>query len=105
MLFDPATADFQLEFNVNTGIQQPTIIYINEDLNYPYGNNIQVSPSDSLTWKSSSRNYYEFSTTASTRNGTTVGIKITQKPSNWFYRGFIWLKKKINYWKKRLIHK
>jgi hypothetical protein len=99
MYFD-TSASFQLEFIVNTNIQQPTIVYINEDLNYPHGNDINVSPANSLTWKSTSKNYYEFTTTTSTKNGTTISIRITPKTLNWFYRAWNWLKTKIVFWKK-----
>ena len=56
MFFDPITARFEFIFTVNTDIHQPTIIYINEDLNYPQGCNINVLPVDSLTWSSTDRN-------------------------------------------------
>ncbi|CAF2959971.1 unnamed protein product [Rotaria sp. Silwood2] len=97
MYFEPISCNFVLYFTVNTNIQQPTIIYINEDLNYPNGNVIKVSPADSLTWTSTSRNYYEFSITASTKNGTTINIQITPKTLNWFNRAWNWLKKKISF--------
>ncbi len=79
MVFDPLTTRFQLIFNINRDIQQPTIIYINEELNYPYGCDINVSPVNSLTWNSTNQNYYEFSPVTSTKNGTTVMILITPK--------------------------
>lgn len=82
MSFDPITSRFQLVFNINTTIPQPTIIYINEELNYPHGFDINVSPNDTLTWNSSERNYYEFSPTASTKNGTIITILITAKTLN-----------------------
>ena len=82
MVFDPESAGFRLIYIINTDIRQPTIIYINEDLNYPHGNNINVSPANSLTWTSPSRNYYEFLPTASTKNDTTITIQITPKTLN-----------------------
>ena len=33
MTFDPIAATFQLIFIINTDIRQPTIVYLNEDLN------------------------------------------------------------------------
>ncbi len=69
----------QLIFNIDTDIQQPTIVYINEELNYPNGFNITVSPVDSLTWNSPSRNYYEFLPVASTIDNTIITIFITPK--------------------------
>ncbi|CAF3853837.1 unnamed protein product [Rotaria sp. Silwood1] len=100
MLFEPATSRFQLVFNVKTDIHQPTIIYINEDLNYPYGNDINVSPVNSLTWTCTSRNYYEFLPVASTKNGTTITILITPKTLHWFYQFCNWFKMQICFWRK-----
>ena len=79
MSFDPISSRFQLVFNLNITIQQPTIIYINEELNYPHGFDINVSPNNTLTWNSSERNYYEFSPKTSTKNDTTTTILITAK--------------------------
>ena len=79
MSFDPITSRFQLVFNINTTIQQPTIVYINEELNYPHGFDINVSPNNTLTWNSSEQNYYEFFPTTSTENGSIIIILITTK--------------------------
>ena len=95
MTFDPKTAVFQLSFTINTDIHQPTVVYINEDLNYPQGNNIDVSPASSLTWTSPSRNYYEFLPATSTKNGTSIVIKIVPKTLNWHDRLWIWIQKKL----------
>jgi hypothetical protein len=91
MSFEPSTAIFQLGFVVNTTIQQPTVVYINEDLNYPHGALIRVSPSNALSWTSSSRNYYEFQPTSSISSGTSVTIIITAKPAYWHTRLWFWL--------------
>ncbi|CAF0742966.1 unnamed protein product [Adineta ricciae] len=95
MMFDPKTAVFQLTFIINTDIHQPTVVYINEDLNYPQGNNIDVSPASSLTWTSPTRNYYEFLPATSTKNGTSIVIKIVPKTFNWYDRLQIWIQKQI----------
>jgi hypothetical protein len=107
MSFDPLTSRFQLVFNVNIDIHQPTIVYINEELNYPKGFDINVSPADSLTWNSTSSNYYEFTPTISTKNGTSITIQISQKQLNWLQRTWNslqhtwnWLKSVICFWKK-----
>ena len=99
MTFDPTTSRFQLVFNVNTDIQQPTIVYINEELNYPKGFDVNVSPANSLTWNSTETNYYQFTPAASTKNGTSITIQITQKQFNWIQRAFNWLKSVISFWK------
>jgi endoglycosylceramidase len=100
MIFNPTTARFQLVFTINTDIHQPTIIYINEELNYPQGCDIKVSPVNSLTWNSSNRNYYEFIPGTSTKNDTAITILITPKTLNVFYRFWNWIKVKISFWKK-----
>jgi endoglycosylceramidase len=82
MVFDPITARFRFVFNINTDIHQPTIIYINEQLNYPQGCDINVSPANSLIWNLTERNYYEFTPGNSTKNGTAITILITPKALN-----------------------
>lgn len=104
MAFNPNSSQFQFVFEINTDIHQPTIIYINEDLNYPLGHNINVSPPNSLTWTSTSPNYYEFIPTTSTKNGTIISIEITAKTANWFSKFSHWLLTKIAFWKKQWNH-
>ncbi len=98
MSFDPTTSHFQLVFNINTDIHQSTIIYINEELNYAQGFDINVSPVNSLTWNSTSQNYYDFTPGTSTKNGTVITIQITQKKLNWVRKAWNWLKMKILFW-------
>jgi hypothetical protein len=100
MFFDPTSYHFQFRFTINTDIHQPTIIYLNEDLNYPHGVDITVSPVNSLTWTSTNRNYYEFIPTTSTKSGTTITIQCGPKTLNWAYRAWNWLIKKLSFWKK-----
>ena len=76
MIFNPNTSQFRLQFIINTGIQQPTMVYINEDFNYPQGVRIVVDPKNTLNWKSSTRNYYEFLPTSTVKNGTIITIEI-----------------------------
>jgi hypothetical protein len=99
MAFDPITSHFQLVFNVNTDIHQPTIIYINEELNYPQGFDINVSPVNSLTWNSTERNYYQFIPGTSAKNETAITIQISPKKLNLFSRFWNWLKVKVCFWK------
>lgn len=42
--FDPDTGDFQLTYHANVDIQQPTIIFLNENLYYPNGYDISINP-------------------------------------------------------------
>ena len=97
MFFDPNTYRFQLTFNINTNIQQPTVVFVNEDLTYVAGVNVQVSPASSMTWKSPSRNYYEFLPATSTKNGTVITITITPKSARWPSRFWNWLKKRFSF--------
>ena len=39
--FDPNTSDYQLTYQANIDIAQPTVIYLNEKLYYPNGYNIK----------------------------------------------------------------
>jgi len=100
MVFDATTARFQLVFIINTDIHQPTIIYINEELNYPQGCDINVTPVNSLTWNSTERNYYEFTPGTLTKNDTEVTILITRKTFNIFQRFWNWIKIKVSFWRK-----
>jgi hypothetical protein len=53
-----------------------------------------------LTWNSTEPNYYEFIPAASTKNGTSITIQITQKQLSWIKRAFNWLKSVLYFWKK-----
>ncbi|CAM4966051.1 unnamed protein product [Rotaria socialis] len=79
MSFFPTTNLFELQFIINTDIQQPTVIYLNEDLNYPHGVSIILNPENSLIWASPNHNYYEFVASGSVKNGTTILIQIFAK--------------------------
>jgi hypothetical protein len=97
MSFEPISFHFQLVFNINTDIQQPTIVYINEELNYPHGCDIQISPINALTWNLTNKNYYEFAPVQSTKNNTTITIFITPKTLRWFERVWNWIKMNISF--------
>lgn len=79
MLFAPDTALFRLQFIINTDIPQPTVIYLNEEFNYPQGLNIVIRPDNALSWTSPEKNYYEFLPTSTIKNGTTILIEITPR--------------------------
>ncbi len=83
---------------MNTDIHQPTVVYINEELNYPHGADITVTPADSLIWNSTSLNYYEFTTTTAAKNGTNITILITAKKLAWYTRAWNWVKTKVFFW-------
>jgi len=76
MDFDSVTFRFELTFNINTDIHQPTIVYLNKKLNYPFGQDINISPQDSMIWNATTSNYYEFLPALSTKNNTKITIII-----------------------------
>eukprot|EP01132_Coremiostelium_polycephalum_P008414 gene8414-10332_t len=78
MVFDPQTASFQLVFNVDTSITQPTIIYLNEDLYYPNGYQAQIT-SGVATIQSPQTNILYVNPTSSTPNGSQITVSIKAK--------------------------
>lgn len=92
MSFDPITADFELHFIINTDVEKSTVIYLNEEFNYPHGVIINVIPSDSLVWTSTTPNYYEFTPNISTKNQTTIILQISPNAEHWIGKIFHWIK-------------
>ncbi|CAF3840020.1 unnamed protein product [Rotaria sordida] len=92
MSFDPTTANFELRFIINTDIEKPTVIYLNEEFNYSHGIIINVTPLDSLVWTSSIHNYYEFIPAASTKNRTMIILQILPQTEHWFYKILNWIR-------------
>lgn len=68
MLFDPETADFQLIYKINPKCKMPTEIYLNEELFYLNGFNVEIQPASAAIWKKVSTNHLEIihNTTAET---------------------------------------
>lgn len=56
MEFNPATAAFKLEFTL-TVTSAPTEIYLNEDLHYPGGHKVTVTPEGCFDITSPMSNY------------------------------------------------
>jgi hypothetical protein len=79
MLFDPASAGFQMTFTANTAIQQPTLIYLNEAMWYPNGYTVAISPSGAATWTSPETNRISVSFSSQAKNGAKISITITAK--------------------------
>eukprot|EP01090_Pellita_catalonica_P023733 TRINITY_DN9932_c0_g1_i1.p1 TRINITY_DN9932_c0_g1~~TRINITY_DN9932_c0_g1_i1.p1 ORF type:complete len:509 (+),score=68.22 TRINITY_DN9932_c0_g1_i1:26-1552(+) len=78
MNFDPATSQFLLEYSINTGIKEPTEIYLNEEWYYPAGYNIGILPKGSVTVTSPKTNILHL-TPASAANGAKITVHISKK--------------------------
>jgi len=79
MSFDPSTSNFQLTYNMNTTIQYPTIIYLNEAWYYPNGYTVAISPASAATWKSGGKNSILISAVSGTKNGQKLSVVIAAK--------------------------
>lgn len=79
MLFDPDTANFQLNYQANTDITAGTVIFLNEQLYYPNGFTVGIEPAGSATYNKTSTNYLLVSTSPSTKNNTMIWVNINPK--------------------------
>lgn len=59
MDFNAETSEFQLIYNLDTTIQGPTVIFLNEKWYYPNGYQVRLSPSGLATWSKISTNYIQ----------------------------------------------
>lgn len=53
--FNTATGDFQLVYTPTTTIEAPTVIFAHQDLNYPTGMKVTITPIGAATWKMGER--------------------------------------------------
>jgi hypothetical protein len=75
--FDMKTSNFSATFEVNSSINAPTVVYLNQKYYYPEGFNYTLSvPAD---FDLSDSRYIKFQITDPTTNGSQVSIKITKK--------------------------
>uniref|UniRef100_A0A7S2L1Z6 Glycoside hydrolase family 5 domain-containing protein n=1 Tax=Zooxanthella nutricula TaxID=1333877 RepID=A0A7S2L1Z6_9DINO len=83
MAFDPDTGAFELVFvaSVRTA---PTVLYVNEELHYPHGYDVEVTPTGCLNMRSLEKNYVELGLAASARCfGAVVTVQVHRKaPAN-----------------------
>ncbi|KAL9649766.1 hypothetical protein ABK040_009581 [Willaertia magna] len=81
MKFDPESANFHLQFRVNSICQnQPTVIYLNQDYYYSNGFNVKVNPSKSLKAEQKEKNYLQFTIQPGTvKVGDSIDILITSE--------------------------
>jgi len=78
-VFFPSSGNFTLSFVANASAGA-TEVYLNEDLHYPNGYAVAVSPEDCLAVNSSEKNRLYFNLNA-TCNNHSVQVLITRKPS------------------------
>jgi len=77
--FNLTTADFTLQFEADTNINEPTEIYLSEDLHYPEGYEVLISPSRKADWKKASTNKIIVFTNHLTNFGEKIQVKIMKK--------------------------
>lgn len=54
-------------------------IYLNEELHYPKGYEVSITPSNAATYRSSAKNHIEVTHSASIPQGTVVSVVVTAK--------------------------
>jgi len=81
MRFDPANADFEFDFKASNATG-PTEIYLNEDLHYPNGYSVSVSPEGCITPDSKhERNFLRLHVYLVSCIGQVISIRIVAKPT------------------------
>eukprot|EP01114_Cavostelium_apophysatum_P023075 TRINITY_DN8580_c0_g1_i1.p1 TRINITY_DN8580_c0_g1~~TRINITY_DN8580_c0_g1_i1.p1 ORF type:complete len:268 (-),score=43.04 TRINITY_DN8580_c0_g1_i1:53-856(-) len=75
--FDPWTSKFELVYVMNTNIDAPTVIYLNEGWYYPNGFDVNLTPSSYANWTSPSNNTIFITANSGTANGVTLTVEIT----------------------------
>lgn len=79
MKYDWNTGAFELRFEA-TVEGTPTVVYLNQELHYPAGFDVEVSPTDCLTQAQGEENYLEFTLPAGAGcKGSEVTISIHRK--------------------------
>jgi len=58
IIYIDRTAHFNLEYETNTAIKQPTEIYLNEKLNYPKGYTVDLFPGGVATWNTTTNRVF-----------------------------------------------
>ena len=75
MAFNVTTGDFLLKFLLDTSISAPTEVYAYQQLHYPKGAAIKVTPAV-LKWEEARPNYFAFTPTEAAEDQTIVTIAI-----------------------------
>ena len=80
MNFDVTDAKFVLTFQANTTVTAPTVVFVNGDMWYPSGFDVQVQPSTALNVDTSSqKNYISLTYTSQATQGAEVQVTVTRK--------------------------
>jgi len=78
MKFDTETNIFQLSFIMNTNCKLPTEIFLNYELNYQSGINVELSPSGIAQWtQSENKNFIYISPLSLASDGKELQITIS----------------------------
>jgi len=72
---DDATA-YKLAFKLSTRCKLPTIIYLNEDVHYPNGYIVQLTPGNIAKWMQYKRNYIHVYTAGNAKDNEIVELTI-----------------------------
>jgi endoglycosylceramidase len=57
--FVPETAHFQLQYAPNATVAAPTEIFLNQQLYYPRGFSVTITPNGAATWQQPEKNYIQ----------------------------------------------
>jgi endoglycosylceramidase len=79
MAFQPSNSHFVLSYAVDTSINQPTEIYLNEHLYYPNGFTVTLNPSAAASWKQVETNRIQVMASSSAKSASILTVTITPK--------------------------
>lgn len=79
MAFDPTTANFVLNYKVNTKANKPTEIYLNKKWFYANGYQVKINPDNAATWKELALNRISVTHSGQVQNGSLLQVIITPK--------------------------
>jgi endoglycosylceramidase len=77
--FDPSTSSYALMFKVRKNCTAPSIVYLSEDIYYPAGYSVNVSPIGSVSVSSPRTNYVTLTTAEATQDKQIVSVTIKKK--------------------------
>jgi endoglycosylceramidase len=77
MAFNNETCVFALVYNIKTSCTLPTVIYINQQWNYPNGFTVSISPSSAASWKLVQANTINIYQNPTVPDGTQLTVVIS----------------------------
>ncbi|EGC38983.1 hypothetical protein DICPUDRAFT_148335 [Dictyostelium purpureum] len=77
MKYDTTDATFTLTYTIDTTITQPTIVYLNEQLQYPNGYTAKITQG-TATLDQSKTNYILITPSSATQNQSTITLTVTK---------------------------